>query len=321
MSAPVPESTPEEFEKLPFRSFWEKGYQDRAVSTMGGPNHDIVELAAALAPGARVLDLGCGEGRNAFYLAGRGCRVTAVDRSAAGIGKLAALARRTNVPLEAVVADIAEFPIEGSWDLVMAHGVIDYLDNAVWRRLLSEVKAHTVPGGMNAYTCMLFTDEYPAGPEFTTAGFKHSLAQGELAAFYGDWSVVRHDRYVKWDQHPGIPLHCHPVDKVTARKPGGAVTAPRVEPVPVGATTLPRARFDAIEMGCPAEELLSRCGPPAVVDSFTMDGPQLGVGPGFSVDGYHLDLWYYGRAVMYVVNGRVWGRSLYSSAPIRVLWS
>jgi magnesium transporter len=65
--------------------------------------------------------------------AGRGCRVTAVDRSAAGIGKLAALARRTNVPLEAVVADIAEFPIEGTWDLVMAHGVIDYLDNAVWR--------------------------------------------------------------------------------------------------------------------------------------------------------------------------------------------
>ena len=53
---------------------------------------------------------------------------------------------------------------------------------------------------------------------------------------------------------------------------------------------------------------------------FTMNGPQLGVGPGFSVDGYHLDLWYYGRAVMHVVNGRVWGRSLYASAPARVRW-
>jgi tellurite methyltransferase len=313
--------TPEEIARLPFRGFWEKGYQDRGVSTMGGPNHDIVELAAALPIGARVLDLGCGEGRNAFYLAGRGCRVTAVDRSAAGIEKLRALGQQTRVPLEAVVADISEFPIEGIWDLVMAHGVIDYLDNPVWRRLLTEVKAHTAPGGVNAYTCMLFTDEYPAGPEFITAGFKHSLAQGELAAFYGDWTIVRHDRYVKWDQHPGIPLHCHPVDKVTARKPGGAAAPPRIDVVPIGEATLSRADFDAIEMGCLLDDLLARCGAPAVVDSYTMDGAQLGVGPGFSVDGYHLDLWYYGRAVMYVVNGRVWGRSIYTSAPTRVHWT
>ena len=313
--------SPEELAKLPFRSFWEKGYQDGGVSTMGGPNHDIVELAVALPVGARVLDLGCGEGRNAFYLARRGCQVTAVDRSAAGIAKLSALAEHTAVPLTAVVGDISEFPIEGEWDLVMAHGVIDYLDNPVWRRLLTDVKAHTVPGGMNAYTCMLFTDEYPAGPEFTTAGFKHSLAQGELAAFYGDWSLVRHDRYVKWDQHPGIPLHCHPVDKVTARKPGGTAGDPLIELVPVGEKTMLRAQFDAIEMGWTVEQLTGLCGQPAVVDSFTMDGPQLGVGPGFSVDGYHLDLWYYGRAVMHVVNGRVWGRSLYASAPARVRWS
>ncbi len=306
--------------RLPFNAFWEKGYQDPSVSTMGGPNHDIVELAAALPPGARVLDLGCGEGRNAFFLAGRGCQVTAVDRSVAGIQKLAALARRTGVPLEAVVSDITEFEITGSWDLVMAHGVIDYLDNAVWRRLLSQVKAHTAPGGFNAFTCMLFTEQYPAGPEFIAAGFKHSLAQGELAAFYGDWEPIRHDCYVKWDQHPGIPLHCHPVDKLVARKPGGIGPRPHFEPVPVGEGGLPRERFDAIAMGMPAQELLARCGPPAVVDTFSMDGVQLGVGPtqSLSVEGYYLGLWYYGRAVIYVVNGKVWGRALYDSDPLRL---
>ena len=91
--------------------------------------------------------------------------------------------------------------------------------------------------------------------------------------------------------------------------------------MPIGEATLSRADFDAIEMGCLVDDLMARCGAPAVVDSFTIDGPQLGVGPGFSVDGYHLDLWYYGRAVMYVVNGRVWGRSIYTSAPTRVHWS
>jgi tellurite methyltransferase len=305
---------------LPFNAFWERGYQDAAVSTMGGPNHDIVELSAALPAGARVLDLGCGEGRNAFYLASRGCRVTAVDRSSSGIAKLRALSERTGIPVEGVVGDIAEYPIEGEWDLVMAHGVIDYLDNAVWRRLLGDIKQHTVPGGFNAYTCMLFTDEYPAGPEFTSAGFKHSLAQGELAAFYADWAMVRHDRYVKWDQHPGIPLHCHPVDKVTAQKPGGAGPAARIEPVPIGDATMPRDQFDAIAMGIPSSELLARCGHPTVIDTFSMHGAQLGVGPTFTMDGYHLSLWYYGRAIIYVVNGTVWGRALATSAPVRVGW-
>jgi tellurite methyltransferase len=307
-----------EYAHLPFNAFWEKGYKDMGVSTMGGPNHDIVELSAGLPPGARVLDLGCGEGRNAFFLAGRGCRVTAVDRSASGIDKLRALSERTGVPLTAVVADIVEFPIDGTWDLIMAHGVIDYLDNAVWRRLLGALKEHTAPGGFNAYTCMLFTDEHPAGPEFAAAGFKHSLAQGELAAFYGDWSLVRHDRYVKWDQHPGIPLHCHPVDKVIAQRPGGSGPAPKIDRVPAGDVTLQRPLFDAIEMGLPAEQAIERCGEPSVVDTFTMRGAQLGVGPLLTVDGYNLSLWYYGRAVLYVVNGKVWGRALYDSTPVRV---
>ena len=302
----------------PFGAFWEKGYRDPAVSTMGGPNHDIVEILPLLPPGARVLDLGCGEGRNAFFLAGRGCRVTAVDRSAAGIEKLADLAARTGVALRAEVGDLNDYRIEGAWDLVMAHGVIDYLDNPTWRRLLGEIKAATVPGGLNAYTCMLFTERHPAPPEFAAAGFRHSLAPGELAGFYGDWSVVRHDRYVKWDQHPGIPIHCHPVDKVVARKPGGPDLAVVREPVPTPATLLSDEVFEAVEMGLPAAALVRLCGEPDVMDTVTMDGVQVGVGPDRVVDGYLLSLWYYGRSVMYVVNGTVWGRAEYHSAPVRV---
>lgn len=300
-------------------AFWEQGYRDMRLSTMGGPNHDIVELADALPAGARVLDLGCGEGRNAFFLAGRGCRVTAVDISANGIAKLAKLAADVGLPLDTAVADIASYPIEGEWDLVMAHGVIDYLDNASWRRLLGEIKAHTIPGGFNAYTCMLFTEEHPAGPEFIAAGFRHSLAQGELAAFYGDWELVRHDRYVKWDQHPpNIPLHRHPVDKVVARRPGGVGPLPCREPVPVGDRDLPRAIFDAIPMGLPVSELLARCGQPAVIDSVSTDGVQFGVASQITVRGFRLELWYYGRVVMYVTGGAVWGRAIYQSQPMRV---
>jgi tellurite methyltransferase len=302
-------------------AFWEAGYATAGVSTMGGPNHDIVELSSALPAGARVLDLGCGEGRNAFYLAGLGHRVSAVDISAAGIAKLATLADDAGLPLTAEVADLNDYRLRGEWDLIMAHGVIDYLDNVVWRDLCAEIRAHTVPGGFNAYTCMLFTDDYPAPPEFVAAGFKHSLAAGELASTYGDWEIARHDRYVKWDQHPGIPIHCHPVDKLVARRPGGPHKPIERTPVPISPVTMDRTVFDGIDMGLDAEDALARCGRPDVVDTYLMPGPQLGVGStSGTVDGYDLSLWFYGKAVLYVINGRVWGRSLYTSTPMRVTY-
>lgn len=302
-------------------AFWEAGYATPDVSTMGGPNHDIVELSTALPPHARVLDLGCGEGRNAFFLAGLGHRVSAVDLSAAGIAKLARLADEAGLELSAEVADLNDYAVTGDWDLIMAHGVIDYLDPEVWRTLCAAIRAHTVPGGYNAYTCMLFTDEYPAPPEFVAAGFKHSLAAGELAGSYAGWQIARHDRYVKWDQHPGIPIHCHPVDKLVARRPDGDRAPFARTPVPIGPTSLDRASFDRIDMGLPADELRARCGAPDVVDRYPMPGPQLGVGSTpTTVDGYELSLWFYGRAVMYVINGRVWGRARYDSDPVRVAY-
>jgi tellurite methyltransferase len=263
-----------------------------------------------------VLDLGCGEGRNALYLAGLGHHVRAVDISEAGIAKLHGVA--AGLDLIAEVGDLNTYRVEGDWDLVMAHGVIDYLENPTWRRLCDDIRAHTVPGGFNAYTCMLFTEEFPEPPEFRRAGFKHSLAPYELVSTYAGWEICRHDRYVKWDQHPGIPIHCHPVDKVVARRPAPGMRGLVRTPVPIGASTLERAVFDAIDMGMPAPDLEARCGAPDVIDSYAMPGVQFGVAEDAVVDGYTLQLWFYGRAVMYVINGRVWGRALYESEPQRV---
>jgi tellurite methyltransferase len=299
-------------------AFWEAGYATPGVSTMGGPNHDIVELATALPPRARVLDLGCGEGRNSFFLAGLGHAVTAVDISAAGIAKLAELAGRSGLTIATEVGDLNDYRVTGEWDLVMAHGVIDYLENAVWRDLCAQIRAHTVPGGYNAYTCMLFTDEYPAPQEFRQAGFKHALVAGELVGTYESWEVVRHDRYVKWDQHPGIPIHCHPVDKLVARRPGVSPPSYSRTMVPIGDDTMDRETFDSIDMGVRADDVRERCGAPAVIDSYVMPGTQIGVADDGVVDTYELALWYYGLAVLYVVNGRIWGRALYESAPVRV---
>ncbi|SPS02922.1 hypothetical protein CBM2634_U490002 [Cupriavidus taiwanensis] len=58
--------------------FWEKGYSDTKVWTMGGPSVEVFEIEQFLPRNSTVIDIGCGEGRNALFLALRGHKVTAL---------------------------------------------------------------------------------------------------------------------------------------------------------------------------------------------------------------------------------------------------
>ncbi|MGC9420436.1 MAG: SAM-dependent methyltransferase, partial [Rhodovulum sp.] len=66
----------------------------------------VVREAGRLAPGARVLSVAEGEGRNAVWLAGRGCAVTAVDGAANALAKARRLAMARGVEVAFHLADI-----------------------------------------------------------------------------------------------------------------------------------------------------------------------------------------------------------------------
>ncbi len=73
------------------KSFWEESYKRSGkLDTFGGgkPSQDVVTVAAEMKPGLKALDMGCGEGRNALYLASIGFITSAVDISVSGIEKL-----------------------------------------------------------------------------------------------------------------------------------------------------------------------------------------------------------------------------------------
>lgn len=102
------------------RSNWDRRYAEAAGLVWGvEPNRFLVAEVGALPPG-RALDLACGEGRNAVWLAERGWTVTGVDFSTVALATGAAMAEQRGVAVEWVPADVTRYdPDRGGFDLVI----------------------------------------------------------------------------------------------------------------------------------------------------------------------------------------------------------
>jgi SAM-dependent methyltransferase len=103
-------------------TFWEGVYAARPAATDPQPNDRLAETVTGLPPGD-VLDLGCGDGGDALWLARRGWHVTAVDISAVAVERLAGLARSRGLG-DRVIAerhDLHESFPQGGFDLICAH--------------------------------------------------------------------------------------------------------------------------------------------------------------------------------------------------------
>jgi len=128
----------------PRRDEWNRRYEGAALLWTAAPNRFLVAEAEGLEPGT-ALDLACGEGRNAVWLAERGWRVTGVDFSAVGLEKARRLAAGRGVEAEWIEADLVEYRPERAVELVLCF----YLQlPAVERRPVLRTAADAVgPGG------------------------------------------------------------------------------------------------------------------------------------------------------------------------------
>ena len=195
---------------------WEQSYADPSTRTFGGPSAEVIDVAARMPRDATVLDIGCGEGRNALFLAKRGFDVTAVDMSGSAIRKLRALAKNEGIDIRTEVADMCTYPLDSMFDLIMSHGCLHLVERAQWQDLVARFKSHTAPGGVNIV--VVFTDALPPPADLA----EHCVGlfkEGELFSLYSDWTIELQRSYIREDEHPGSPRHVHPINKVVARRP------------------------------------------------------------------------------------------------------
>ena len=176
---------------------WEQRYR-AGEQVFKAPAPLVVQFAHDLAPGC-ALDLACGPGRNALYLADRGWNVTAIDGSSTAI----ALLRAGNPSIDARVADLDtdEFePSTDAFDLVLS---CYYLQ----RSLIPGMKSALRAGGLLIMIVHLADADLPRG----TAARAYP---GELRTFFEDWRILHYR-----EGAPEESCNRHGVAELVAQKP------------------------------------------------------------------------------------------------------
>lgn len=173
----------------------------------------ILELMPPTRP-LKLLDIGCGEGKDAVFFARNGYDVTAFDVSDAGIEKTKRLADRIGVRVNVFKADILDYRLNSGFDILFSSGVLHYIKPDYRNKIFANYKQHTNPDGLHIFN--VFVDKPFIGPPPEKEPNAYKWHSGELLAHYRDWLVKEISEIVFDCQSSGIP-HKHAMAKVIAQ--------------------------------------------------------------------------------------------------------
>jgi len=166
------------------------------------PSPPLPHAIEGIAPGS-ALDLACGAGRHAIFLAEHGWKVHAIDGSRVGVQRMLDVAYKRGVSQRILgeVADIESprFRIDGEHDLVCDFYFLH-------RPLFAQIRRALRPGGLFVAAIHVHTAPGEQG--------RFLLEPGELHALFSDWEIV-HSR----EGHAAESDHRHGAAELIARKP------------------------------------------------------------------------------------------------------
>ena len=191
----------------------------------------FVEFVQSLEGSCRILDLGCGQGRDALLFARAGHRVVGVDSSAVGIGQLLRTVEAEALEVELSVGDVTEFVPPGLFDVVVLDRLLHMLPSP--RPVLERALRALEPGGR------VLVSDYPKqlpmirevlqdmeivrdskGFVFARRGSIGEDTRGLLAFLerayqepLGDYLAALDGRHLVWRMHEEIVCHAMWVER------------------------------------------------------------------------------------------------------------
>ena len=162
----------------------------------------------------RLLDIGCGEGRDAIFFARNGYHVSGFDLSQAGIDKTKALADEVGVDIHVFKANILDYRLSEYFDILHASGVLHYVPRELREEVLSNYKEFTSTNGLNVLNVFVRKPFIERAPDSDATG--HPWISGELFAHYHDWKLEVCTEEIFDCMSSGVP-HKHAINRLIAR--------------------------------------------------------------------------------------------------------
>ena len=200
-----------------FRTQYEKLYEGEVYYWGTEPADFLRDLIRIKPPrfGMKILDIGCGEGKDAVWMAQQGYWVTAFDLTESGIRKTKQLAAARGVRINAYTADINDFETDERFDIIYSSGTVQYLAEENIPGFFEKVRRITNPGGLNYFNVFVEKPFLELPPDWDRE--EKMWKTGELFSRYADWKIHMIDEVIFEDNSGGVP-HFHCMDRILAER-------------------------------------------------------------------------------------------------------
>ncbi|MDI2090111.1 tellurite resistance methyltransferase TehB [Commensalibacter oyaizuii] len=152
------------------------------------PHSEVVEAAAFLTQG-KVLDLGCGNGRNSLYLSQKGFNIDAWDRNPDSVKNLETICQQEAIhTIKTKIVDLNAIQFTGQYDFILSTVVMMFLQPTSIPDLIKNMQDATKTGGYNLIVSAMDTDDAPC-----TVGFPFTFKTKELSNYYASWTIKKYN--------------------------------------------------------------------------------------------------------------------------------
>lgn len=150
--------------------------------------HSEVKAAVEQISPCKVLDLGCGQGRNALFLSLLGYDVTALDHNQNSLAFLNETKQKENLPIHSAIYDINSANIEQNYDFIVSTVVFMFLNRQAVPAIIANMQQHTNVGGYNLIVAAMDTADVPC-----PLPFSFTFKENELRNYYADWELLKYN--------------------------------------------------------------------------------------------------------------------------------
>lgn len=198
-------------------TIYEEEYKTQQYYWGTEPNEACYQVLRLMPPTKhlRLLDVGCGEGKDAVFFARNGYNVSAFDISDADIEKTRRLAEQVGVQVNVFKADILDYRLDTHYDIIFSSGVLHYIKPQYRKEIVDNYKQFTNESGLHVFNVFVNKPFIAPPPEKEPNAYK--WYSGELLALYHDWLMKDSSEIIFDCNSSGIP-HKHAMTTMITQK-------------------------------------------------------------------------------------------------------